>query len=212
MRTSRSRGSAGAWKCPRISFLQSASHGCSQPRMGRSGRSASAAGFMKRTTPPRSTSVIGPGLSMGNEARCSIWACACRVSVMSRKTMTTPEMPPFSSWIGAPLSSMGISVPSFRMRTVWPDRPTTHPSRSTRSTGSLLLSRVCSSTMLKILVTCSETASLASQPVIFSATAFMKVTRPLAVGGDDGVADGRKGRLPAPPAFAQFPFGLFCAA
>ncbi len=65
-----------------------------------------------------------------------------RRSVMSRKTSTTPTMRPRVSRIGAPLSSMGSSLPSLAISTVWLARPTMVPRRITLLTGFSTVSRV----------------------------------------------------------------------
>ncbi len=66
---------------------------------------------------------------------CRFSRASCRCAVTSRKISTQPDTPPRSSRIGAALSSIGRSVPSLRMSTVWFARPTTTPSRSARCAG-----------------------------------------------------------------------------
>ena len=63
---------------------------------------------------------------------------AQRCFIILRKTRTTPESRPVSSLIGAALSSINSSLPSGRNSTVWFAKPTTTPSRITRSTGHQL--------------------------------------------------------------------------
>ena len=57
---------------------------------------------------------------------------------MSRKTSTLPEMLPRSLRIGAALSSIGRSVPSFEINTVWFASPTILPSLSAAAPDSQL--------------------------------------------------------------------------
>ena len=54
---------------------------------------------------------------------------------MSRKTSTTPATSFLSLRIGAALSSMGRSVPSLAMSSVWFASPTITPSRKARTVG-----------------------------------------------------------------------------
>ena len=113
-----------------------------------------------------------------------------RCAVTSRKISTQPETPPRSSRIGAALSSIGHSAPSWRISTVWFARPTTTPSRSARVAG-------LSTGAARRLVDDAEHGRRAAgrrppRGSSRSATrppAFRYVTRPLDVGGDDGVAD-----------------------
>ena len=68
------------------------------------------------------------------------WTCpvpdaACAVT--SRKIRTHPETWPRSSLIGAALSSIGHSMPSFRISSVWFASPTTTPSRNSLGCGVL---------------------------------------------------------------------------
>jgi hypothetical protein len=107
--------------------------------------------------------------------------CSCRRrSVISRNTTTAPTMRPSSVWIGAALSSMGISRPSFESSRVWFARPVTAPSRSTFSTGLSTVRRDSSLTITKIFASRLPTASVSRQPVSASATGFMRVMRPAA--------------------------------
>ena len=70
-----------------------------------------------------------------------------RRSVTSRKTSTQPTIWPSLPRIGAALSSMGRSVPSLAMRTVWFASPTTTPSRNALVAGFSTGWRVSSFTM-----------------------------------------------------------------
>jgi hypothetical protein len=111
-------------------------------------------------------------------ARNSRRAAAFASAVPSRNTSTTPRIVPDSSRMGAPLSWMGVSVPSRETSSVWFASPTTTPSRSTRSTGLSTVLRVCSLMMWKIARSGCPWASASFQPVSRSATGFMSVTSP----------------------------------
>ena len=89
-------------------------------------------------------------------------------------------MAPASSRMGAALSSMGRSVPSRAMRTVWFASPTIVPSRKARRAGFSTGWRVRSLTMWKTSGRGRPTASAWVQPVRDSATPFKNVTRPSA--------------------------------
>ena len=71
------------------------------------------------------------------------------LSVMSRKTSTTPNASPESVRIGAALSSMSNSLPFLDRRMVWSARPTIFPSRKTFFTGFSTGRRVSLLTMSK---------------------------------------------------------------
>ena len=104
----------------------------------------------------------------------SILSC----SVTSLKTRTTPMILLSLSRIGAPLSAMLLSVPSFAIRTVWFSRPMILPVLRTFSAGLLHGLRVFSLTMLNTLHKASPKASFCDQPVRSSATLFMSATLP----------------------------------
>lgn len=101
-------------------------------------------------------------------------------SVMSRNTSTQPTTSPTLLRIGAALSSMGRSVPSFAVRTVWFASPTMTPSRNALVAGFSTVRRVVSFTMLNTTSSGRPTASAFAHPVSASATAFRLVTRPAA--------------------------------
>ena len=66
-------------------------------------------------------------------------SCSCSACLrweISRKTSTAPVILPSLSFIGAPLSSIGTSVPSLRTRIVWFAKPIIMPFLSTLATGS----------------------------------------------------------------------------
>ena len=94
--------------------------------------------------------------------------------------------------IGAALSSIGRSVPSFEIRTVWLASPTILPSLSARSAGFSTGWRVSSLTMRNTSSSVRPDASPDFQPTNSSATGFRKSTRPVGVGADDGIADARQ--------------------
>ncbi len=104
---------------------------------------------------------------------------AARRAVMSRNTRTTPTTRPRPSRIGAPLSSIGTSVPSRPISTVWLARPTIAPSRRTLVTGFSTVFRVASLTIRKTSSTGRPIAS-ASQRVRACAAGLSRVTRPCA--------------------------------
>ena len=58
--------------------------------------------------------------------------------------LLTPIIRPKLSWMGAPLSSIEISLPFLETRKVWLARPTTVPRRRTLSTGFSTAARVSS--------------------------------------------------------------------
>ena len=109
---------------------------------------------------------------------CRTSRSARRCSVTSRKISTTPIIPPAVSRIGAAQSSIGRSVPSLAIRTVWLPRPTTTPSRSTFSTGFSTGWRVFSLRMVNTAANGCPSASFCVQPVSSWATPFRNVTRP----------------------------------
>ena len=136
---------------------------------------------------------------------------ARRCSVTSRKTSTTPIISPAASRIGAAESSMGRSVPSLAIRTVWFASPTTTPSRSTFSTGFSTGCRVCSLTMGNTASSGCPCASSCVQPVSSSATRVQERHPPLGVRGDDRIADaGERHPQPLPllvqPLLGGLPF------
>ena len=113
-------------------------------------------------------------------------------SVMSRKTSTLPEMSPRSLRIGAAESSIGRSVPSFEIRTVWLASPTILPlpQRPQRR----VLDRLAG-----VLVDDAEhvferpTGSLARLPADqLLGDRVQEVDPALGVGADDGIADARQ--------------------
>ena len=79
--------------------------------------------------------------------------------------------------MGAPLSSMGTSVPSRAISTVWLARPTMAPPWSTLATGFSTVRRVSSLTIRNTSSIGCPTAS-GPQPVRASATGFSIVIRP----------------------------------
>ena len=85
---------------------------------------------------------------------------------------------PSSPRMGAALSSMGRSVPSFATSTVWLASPWILPVAITVSTGLVTGSRVVSSMMTKTASSGLPLAWAMVQPVNSTATAFMKTTRP----------------------------------
>ena len=114
---------------------------------------------------------------------------ARRCSVTSRKISTTPISLPAASRIGAAESSMGRSVPSLAIRTVWFARPTMTPSRSTLSTGFSTGCRVCSLRMANTVSSGCPSASSCVQPVSSCGDAVEERDPPLRVGGDHRIAD-----------------------
>ncbi len=80
--------------------------------------------------------------------------------------------------IGAPLSSIGRSVPSAAIRVVWLARPTMTPSASTRVTGLSTGRRLSSLTILNTSAQGRLRAWSSFQPVRCSAIGFMNATRP----------------------------------
>ena len=88
--------------------------------------------------------------------------------------------PPPASRIGAALSSIGRSVPSLAIRTVWLARPTTAPSRSTLATGFSTGRRVSSSTMRKTASSGRPAASAAASRSAPRRPGSAKSTRPSA--------------------------------
>ena len=112
-------------------------------------------------------------------SRC-IARSASRCSVMSRNTRTTPDTFPPASRTGAPLSAIGVSVPSRAIRIVWLARPATTPSRITRRTGLSTGVRLSSFTIRNTSSTGRPSASAVDQPVSRSATGLRNVTRPSA--------------------------------
>ena len=87
--------------------------------------------------------------------------------------MTTPMRSPAASRTGAALSSMGRSVPSLAMSSVWLAMPRTRPVSMTFLTGCSTAWRVSSLTMRKTSSSGRPWASPATQPVSDSATGFM---------------------------------------
>ena len=71
----------------------------------------------------------------GGEQLARPFALTRRCALTSLKISTHPETAPSSSRIGAALSSIAHSPPSFRISTVWFASPTTTPSRSALVAG-----------------------------------------------------------------------------
>ena len=87
--------------------------------------------------------------------------------------MTTPTSFPSSPQTGAALSSIGSSLPSLAMSSVWLARPRTSPVSMTFLTGCSAGFRVSSLTMRKTSSRRFPRASAADHPVSDSATGFM---------------------------------------
>ncbi len=104
--------------------------------------------------------------------------CISSRSLMSWNTRTTPMMLPFSSLIGAPLSSIGILVPSLAVSTAFFARPTSVPSPSTFFTGFSIPCPVSSLIILNTSSTAFPPASSCFQPVNTSAAGFINITQP----------------------------------
>ena len=101
-------------------------------------------------------------------------------SLTSLNTSTVPWIGPLSPRIGAPLSSIGISVPSCAMRIVWLASPTIAPSRNTFVTGLSTLARVNSLTIRNTSSRCLPTTSTPGARSKDWATLFANTMRPLA--------------------------------
>ena len=111
---------------------------------------------------------------------------------MSRKTSTLPEMSPRSFRIGAALSSIGRSVPSFEIRTVWLASPTILP--SSQRPQRRVLDRLAG-----VLVDDAEhvferpPGRLARLPADqLLGDRIQEIDPPLGVGADDRIADARQ--------------------
>ena len=129
-------------------------------------------------------------------------------SVISRNISTTPVVLPSLSFIGAPLSSMGTSVSSFLIRTVWFAKANNHAfSRALGLMGFSTSRRVCSLTMLKTSLIGNNEASLSDQPVSSCCHAIHERDFTQSVSSDDGVADACQ--CGCPPLLA-FPESSLC--
>ena len=111
---------------------------------------------------------------------------------MSRKTSTLPTTSPSASRIGAALSSMGRSVPSLAIRTVWFASPTIVPSSSARSAGFSTGWRVSSLTMRNTSSSVPARGLLGLPADELLGDRVEEVDPPLGVGADDGIADARQ--------------------
>ncbi len=120
-------------------------------------------------------------------------------SVMSRNTSTQPTTSPAADRIGAALSSMGRSVPSLAMRTVWFARPTMTPSFNARATGFSTGCRVVSLTMRNTASSGWPAASAFVQPGQGLGHGVQVGDAARRVGRDDGIPDaGERGAQPLP--------------
>ena len=99
-------------------------------------------------------------------------------TVMSRKTSTAPAILPSASRMGAALSSMGRSVPSLPIRTVWFASPTTMPSLKARKAGFSTALRVSSLTIRNTLSRSWPWAPASLHPISVWATGLRKFTLP----------------------------------
>ncbi len=101
-----------------------------------------------------------------------------RCSVTSRNTSTTPMVVPSEPFIGALLSAIARSVPSFAMSTEWLPSPTTLSPLKTFAIGSSTGLRVASFSIFKISCEGCPVASSIFQPVNSCAISFINVIRP----------------------------------
>ena len=116
---------------------------------------------------------------------------------------------PSASRIGAALSSIGRSVPSLEIRTVWFAKPDDPPSRSARSAGFSTGWRVSSLTMWNTSSRLRPAASCRLPADKFLGDRIEEVDPPLGVGADDGIADARQRDVQALPLLLDEPGVLF---
>ncbi len=140
-------------------------------RIGARGLRSSCASITRNSSLRRSASA-------SRSARSRSCRSSSRRALTSWKTRTTPRIRPSASRIGAPLSSIGRSVPSRETSTVWLASPTTSPSRRTWATGLSAGPRCCSLMIRKTSPSGRPTASARGQPVMASATGLRNVIRP----------------------------------
>ena len=150
------------------------------------------AGASPQGRPPGPAPPRPPHSAASSRTRSSSAASLRFRSLMSRKTSTLPTTLPPASRIGAAESSIGRSVPSLAIRTVWFASPTITPSLQRRRAGFSTGWRVSSLTMRNTSGRRPAGGFLGLPADELLGDRVEEVDPALGVGADDGIADARQ--------------------